>query len=225
MEPPPTIGELSGAPPHFSGASLAPVWQLNAYLLETLAQSSRHPAWRGSAWETAFGPNFADELPTLRQELSRAPVSLVDIGFNDEGARSLSAGVHDTRVLSPPAFLTWDRAIQLAQTTLTLTWTLARGDLVAASIVFGVQGPLGREISALGFHNLPAISETLAPAVRPRWLTQPRIWQRLLRCPDRTITSHLPARSVQILQRQLADVIPATPARCLFDDDRRWRQP
>ena len=224
VEPPGPIADASIAARGFSSASLAPVWQLNAYFLETLAHSSRHPAWRGSAWETALGPHLADALATLRQELSRAPVSLVDIGLNDEDAGSLSAGVHDTRVQGPPAFLAWDRAVRLAQTTLTLTWTLARGDLVAASIVFGVQGSQAREISALGFHDLPAISETLAPAVRPRWLTQPRIWQRLLRCPDRTITSHLPPRNVRILQRQLADLIPGTPAKCLFDDDRRWRR-
>lgn len=220
MEPPGPIADVSIATRGFSSASLAPVWQLNAYFLETLAQSSRHPAWRGSAWETALGPNLANVLPTLRQELSRAPVSLVDIGLNDEGVRSLSAEVQDT----PPAFLAWDRAVRLAQTTLTLTWTLARSDLVAASIVFGVQGSQAREINAVGFHDLPAISERLATAVRPRWLRQPRIWQRLLRCPDRAITAHLAPRSVRVLQRQLADLISATPAKCLFDDDRRWRR-
>jgi hypothetical protein len=220
MEPPGPIADVSIAARGFSSASLAPVWQLNAYFLETLAHASRHPAWRGSAWETTLGLNLANVLPFLREELSRAPVSLVDIGLSDEGVRSLSARVHG----SPPAFLAWDRAVQLAQTTLTLTWTLARSDLVAASIVFGVQGSRAGEISALGFHDLPAISEKLAAAVRPRWLTQPRIWQRLLRCPDRTITSHLPPRKVRILQRQLADLIPATPTKCLFDDDRRWRR-
>jgi len=222
MEPPGPIAEVPIAPKGFSSASLAPVWQLNAYFLETLAQCSRHPAWRGSAWEIALGPNLANALPILRQELSRAPVSLVDIGVNDGAAHSLP-GIHDARVPSPPAFLAWDRAAQLAQTTLTLTWTLARSDLVAASIVLGVQGSEAREIAALGFHELPAISERFAGAVRPRWLTQPRIWRRLLRCPDRTITSHLPPSGVRILQRQLADLIPATPAKCLFDED-RWRR-
>jgi hypothetical protein len=224
MEPPATIGEASRAARGFRNAFLAPVRQLNAYFLETLIHCSRHPAWCGSRWEMALGSNLADVLPTVRQELSRAPVSLVDIGLDDEDARSLSAGVRDTRVHSPPAFLAWDRAVQLAQTTLTLTWTLARSDLVVTSIVFGVSRSRDKEISALGFHDLPAVSETLAPAVRPRWLTQPRIWQRLLRCPDRTITSHLPPRNVRILQRQLAGLIPATAAKCLFHDDRRWRK-
>jgi hypothetical protein len=220
MEPSGPIADASIAARGFASASLAPVGQLNAYFLETLAESCRHPAWRGNAWEKALGPHLANVLPILREELSRAPVSLVDLGLSDEGVRSLSARVHD----GPPAFLAWARAVQLAQTTLTLTWTLARSDLIAAAIVFGVQGSRAGEISALGFHDLPAISETLAPAVRPRWLTQPRIWQRLLRCPDRAITSHLPPRNVRILQRQLADLIPATPAKCLFDDDRRWRR-
>jgi hypothetical protein len=219
-EPPGPTGEAGNGARGFNSASLGPVWQLNAYFVETLAESCRHPAWRGSAWETTLGPNLASVLPILREELSRAPVSLVDLGLSDEGVRSLSARVHD----GPPAFLAWERALQLAQTTLTLTWTLARSDPVAASIVFGVQGSQAREINAVGFHDLPGISETLAPVVRPRWLGQPRIWRRLLRCPDRAITAHLPPRNVRILQRQLADLIPETLAKCLFDDDRRGRR-
>jgi hypothetical protein len=223
MEPPATIAEASRAARGFGNAFLAPVRQLNAYFLETLIHCSRHPAWCGSRWEMALGPNPADVPPTVWEELSRSPVSLVEVGLN-EGSSTLLAQVDTARTHSPPAFLARDRALHLTQVTLALLWTLARSDLVVASIVFGVSRSIAKEISALGFHDLPAISERLAPAVRPRWLGRPRIWRRLLRCPDRAITAHLPPRNVRVLQRQLADLIPATPAKCLFDDDRRWRR-
>jgi hypothetical protein len=221
LDPPTPTGEVTGrAARGFSSSSLAPVWELNAYFLEALAQSSQHSAWRGSAWEAALGPNLANVLPALRDALSRTPVSLVDLGLNDEGPRSLFAGVEDTRVQSLPPFLTRDRAVQLSHTTLTLTWTLARNDLIAASVVFGISRSQAKEIRALGFHSIPTISEKLASLVRPRWLSQPRIWQRLLASSERTITPHLAPRSVRILQRQFADLIPATPATRLLRDFR-----
>jgi hypothetical protein len=220
LDPPGTIGEVAGVARGFSSSSLGPVWQLNAHFLETLAQSSRHPAWRGSTWAMALGPNLADVLPALRDELFRSPVSLVDLGLNGEGSRSLFAEADDTRIQSLPPFLARDRAVQLSHTTLTLTWTLARNDLAAASIVFGISRSRAKEIRALGFHCIPTISETLASLVRPRWLTQPRIWQRLLGSSDRSISSQYPPRSVRMLQRQFADLIPVTSATYLLHDSR-----
>jgi hypothetical protein len=214
------IGELGDAARAFSNASPAPVWQLNAYFLETLIQSSRHPAWCGSPWERALGSNLADVLPTIQEELSRTPVSLVDIGLNDAGSRPLLAGAGDAPAHSAPAFLPRDRAVHLAQAALTVAWTLARSDLVATSIAFGVSRSQAREISALGCHRIGELSEKLLGAVRPRWLSQPRLWQRLLGSSDRSISSQYPPRPVRILQRQFADLIPATSATYLLYDSR-----
>src|SRR5580765_4933923 len=123
--------ELTGIALGFSKSSLASVRQLNAYFLETLAQCARHPAWCGSSWEKALGPHVANVLPTVRQELSRSPVSLVCIGVGDHGSRSLLAEVDKAPILPLPAFLARAQAVQLAQLTLTLAWTLSRNDLVS----------------------------------------------------------------------------------------------
>ncbi len=222
--PPPAIGDVAGPAPGFSQVFLAPVWQLNGYFLETLIHASRHPAWRDSPWEMALGSNLSDVLPTVWEELSRSPVSLVDIGLNDEGSSPLLAGVDNRSAHSPPAFLARNRAIHLAQVTLTLAWTLARSDLVATSIVFGVSRSRVKEISALGFHSIQEISEKLFSAVRPRWLSQPRLWHRLLGPSERSVNSHLAPKYVRILQRQFADLVPATSATPLLHDSRPSRR-
>jgi len=218
--PPGTFDEAAGDAPGFSSASLAPVWQLNALFLETLIQSSRHPAWHGSSWDMALGPRLSDRLPTLQDELSRTPVSLVDIGLNDGGSRPLLSG--PGRPVRPlPPFLARDRALHLAHLTVSLGWTLARSDVVATSIVFGVSRSQATALGALAFHSIPKIAERLSGAVRPRWMNGPRIWQRLLGFPERSTAAwRLPPICTRPLQRQFADLLPATSAAHLLHSSR-----
>jgi hypothetical protein len=220
-EPPAAASELTGTVRGgFSRASLAPIWQLNAYFLETLIQASQHPAWLGSSWETALGSNLGGVAPAVQQELSRSPVSLVDIGLSEEWSRAPLAGVDAASVHSLPAFLARDRATELAQVSLTLAWTLARNDLISASIVFGVSRARAKEIGSLGVHCIPTMSVKLSSGVRPRWLSQPRIWQHLLASSEHSAASHLAPMFVRILQRQFADLSPATSATSLLRDSR-----
>ena len=212
--------EAAGVARGLSNASLAPVWQLNALFLETIVDSSRHPTWVGSPWETALGSDLTPMPRAVREELCRSPVSLVDVGLSSERPDLLLNGVGGARNESPPPFLPRDRAVHLAQETLILAWTLARSDAVATSIVFGVSRSQVRGIRALAFHGIPAIAEKLAGTVQPRWLTQPRIWQRLLDSSERSIGSHLAPRHIRILQRQLADLLPATAATRLLHASR-----
>lgn len=217
--PPDTIDEGTGVALGFSSASLAPVWQLNGLFLETLLQASHHPAWRGSSWEIALGPNLPDALSRSRDELCRTPVSLVDIGLSDAGARPLLAQT-DLPARALPPFLTRDRAIYLAQVTLSLAWTLSRSDLVTASIVFGVSRAQAKAIGALAFHSIPKISERLSSGVRPRWMNEPRIWQRLSSFSKHSTALYLPPLCARTLQRQFADLLPATSAMRLLHDSR-----
>lgn len=218
--PPGTIDEGTAVAPRFSSASLAPIWQLNALFLETLLQCSHHPTWRGSSWEIALGRNLSDALSTIRDELCRTPVCLVDIGLNDAESRPLRAQTDPSARAMPP-FLARERAIYLAQGTLSLAWTLSRSDLVTASIVFGVSRPQAKAISALAFHSIPKISESLSSAVRPRWMDEPRIWQRLSSFSQHSSALHLPPLCARSLQRQFADLLPATSAMRLLHDSRR----
>lgn len=218
--PPGIIDEVPRDAPGFSSASLAPVWQLNALFLETLIQSSRHPAWRGSSWDRALGPNLSDTLPTIRDELSRTPVSLVDIGLNEGGSRPLLSE-RDGPVRALPPFLARDPALHLAHVTLSLGWTLSRSDVITTSIVFGVSRSQAKALGALAFHSIPKIAERLSGAVRPRWMNEPRIWQRLLSFSERSSAAgRLPPVCTRPLQRQFADLLPATSAAPLLHASR-----
>jgi hypothetical protein len=220
-EPPAPASELTGPVRGGCGRdSLAPVWQLNGYFLETLIEASQHPAWHGSAWETALGSNLAGVAPAVQQEISRSPVCLVDIGLSEDWspfplARGDGASGH-----SFPAFLARERATELAQMSLTLAWTLARNDLISTSIVFGVSRVRAKEIGSLGVHCIPTMAIKFSSAVRPRWLTQPRIWHHLLVSSEHSATPRLAPIFIRILQRQFADLSPATSATHLFRDSR-----
>lgn len=222
MERPTSTGPSpSGVALSFSKDSLLGLRQLNTYFLETLNEVSRHPSWRGSRWEAALGENLAGSIPSICGDLSQSPVSLVDIGLNDSEVRPLVEAVSHEDLPALPAFLPRDRALQLTQATLTLAWTLAQNDPVSASIVFAVPSTLVREIRALGLHLVPAISQKLSSRVRPRWLQKPRIWRYLLdpaRLPHSERSAPL---YVRVLQRQFADLSPATSAKRFYRDIQR----
>lgn len=211
MEPLPPAVESKSAVPSFSRASLAAVQQLNRHFLNTLILSSRHPAWCGSSWELALGPNLAEVLTVTQEVLCRSPVCLLDIGLGEEWPQEVLHGFYDTCPPSPPPFLARDRATQLAQTCLTLAWTASRNDHLSASIIFGLSKTRTKAIGALAVDAIPLISEKLSSLVRPRWLDAPRIWKFLLSSQTNPAV-HLPEIQVRILQRQLADLYPATSA-------------
>ena len=159
--------DLRGTALGFSRSSLAPVWQLNRYFLETLSDCARHPAWCGSSWEIALGRQLAYLVPPLREELAKSPVSLACIAPSPGGSGSIFTEVDKGR--TPPDFLAPDRALQLTQLTLTLAWTLARSDLVSTAIVFGFSQRQAREIGGLAVQEIPAIATKLCCAISSDW--------------------------------------------------------
>lgn len=194
----------------FNSAVLAPIWQLNGHFLDIVAQSSRHPAWPGSTWEAALGSNLAERLPGVLNELARSPISLVDIGLSDSSA-PLSEP-NRLPALSVPAFLPPRRTAELAQVTLTLAWTLARSDPVVVSIVFGLSQSQVQALLQVAVQSIPMLAERLSGALRPRWLGEPHVWRHLLGFSGTTATARLAPVHIRALQRQFADLVPATRA-------------
>jgi hypothetical protein len=199
-----------GGPWSFSASALAPIWQLNARFLEALVACASRPEWIGSTWEAALGPGFTDTLPGILGELSRCPVSLVDVALTDFPAVGFHKVLEGGSVREPPPFLQPSVAIELAQVTLTLAWTLSRSDPVAASVVFGVPQPQAGVLAQLAVQAIPAIAERLAGELRPRWMREPRIWTRLLGNAQRSSSSRFAPLCIRILQRQFSDLAPAT---------------
>jgi hypothetical protein len=196
----------------FSEAALAPVYELNEFFLETLSHAARHASWRGSPWANALGQELSQLTQPVRARVAHSPVCLVDVGFQDSARWEVGEGRSER--LAPPAspFLAIDRAIEIAQMTITLAWTMARTDATAARIVFGMTRQCSKTVSALGVHRLPALAQRHAPWMRPRWLSQPRIWQQLLSVSDPAPASRLPPAHVRVLQRQFGDLALATSA-------------
>jgi hypothetical protein len=204
----------AGGPLSFSTSAVAPVWQLNARFLEALVACASRPEWIGSSWEAALGPSFADTPPDIFNGLARCPVSLVDAALTDFAAAGFHKVLEGPPVREPPPFLQPTVAIELAQVTLTLAWTLSRSDLVAASVVFGVGQPHAKVLAQLAVQAIPAIADRLAGELRPRWISEPHIWSRLLGNAQRSFSSRFAPLGIRVLQRQFSDLAPATFATC-----------
>lgn len=210
-----------GGPLSFSTSALAPVWQLNARFLEALVVSASRPEWIGSSWEAALGAGLADTPPDALSELSRCPVSLVDAALTDFAAVGFHMALEGGSVREPHRFMQPCVAIELAQLTLTLAWTLSRSDPVAASVIFGLSPLQAGGLARLPMQIIPAVADRLAGKLRPRWMSQPRIWSRLLRNAKHSPSSRFAPLCVRVLQRQFSDLAPATFATCPIRDLRR----
>jgi hypothetical protein len=210
-----------GGPLSFSTSALAPIWQLNARFLETLVCCARRPEWIGSRWELALGPGFADTPPGTLSALSRCPVSLVDAALKEFASVGFHKALEGGSAREPPPFLQPNVAIELAQLTLTLAWTVSRTDPVAASVIFGLSQPQAGGLARLAVQAIPAIAKRLAGELRPRWIGEPRIWSRLLQHAQRSSSSRLAPLCVRVLQRQFSDLALATFATCPTHDLRR----
>lgn len=197
-------------PNGFREESLAPVYELNELFIEMLAQAERHPAWAGGTWQDALDVNFSELSKTTLAALARVPVCLLDVGLRKLETRELTDPVPSHK--APPPFLARERRIELTQMTLTLLWTMARTDPTVASIVFALRAPCVKAVAAWRVHHIPAFTEHLSPEIRPVWLNRPRIWAHLLNAADAAPGHRLPPVCVRLLQRQFADLVPATSA-------------
>lgn len=195
-------------PNGFREESVAPVYELNELFIETLAQAERHPAWAESGWQDALGMSFGELGRTTRIDLARVPVCLLDVGLRELETRELTHPAPSHNV--PPPFLAGDRRIELTQMTLTLLWTMARTDPTVASIVFALRAPCVKAVAAWKVHQIPAFTEHVSPEIRPVWLYHSRIWAHLFGAAVAAPGHRFPPVRVRILQRQFADLVPAT---------------
>ncbi len=192
----------------FDAVALAPVRQFNALALEILTRCARHPAWTGSAWEAALGANFGNLQPEVRLELAKSPIALLEFATSPFAADSACA--RDTGL----PFLPGERALELAQLMLTLSWTFARQDPAAARVIFGLSVEDVSRFGRLDMRDIPRIAARTSVSLQPRWLDQPRIWQELLHHKVVVKDANIAPRHLRILQRQFACILPATCATC-----------
>ena len=201
-------------PECFSKEALQSVHQLNRTLVELLVTSARQrPSEAQSQIVLELGPALLELGSRAREELAHCPIALADFGFrNLELWRQIESG--RTVLPSLSTCFPHPQATQLAQSTLTLAWTLWQSSREAAPIVFGLTPECGATLARIGVQAIPRISEAYAHCVRPRWETAISFWRGLIRIAqftDSPAQARLPTVALYALQRQLADLIPLSP--------------
>jgi hypothetical protein len=203
-------------PERFSEQALQPVYELNRGLLKLLVASASQPVSEMQPQiVVSLGPTLLNLSAATREQLARCPTALVDFGFrNLEFWRQIESGQAILPAL--PACFPRLEAIQLAQTTLTLAWTLWHSSPEATTVIFGLVPECAAILARVGVQAIPRIAEGYAHCVRPRWETDTTFWRQLIRIaqsPDLP-QPRLPTVGLYALQRQLADlvVLPPSPA-------------
>lgn len=199
----------------FNEEALQPVYELNRALLDLLIASASQPLSDVQPQiVVSLGPVLLDLEPAAREQLARCPMALVDFGFrNIQFWRQIESG--PPVLPSLPACFPRLQAIQLAQTTLTLAWTLWHSNRDAATIIFGLAPECAAILARAGVQAIPHIAESSAHCVRPRWETDTTFWRQLIRIAQSTDSQpRLPTVGLYAMQRQLADLIAlsSTPA-------------
>ena len=201
-------------PECFSEEALQSVQELNRAVIALLVTSAgERPSEAQSQTVLSLGPALLALGPTAREELAHCPIALADFGFrNLELWRQIEIG----RAVLPSLSACFSRpqAIQLAQTTLTLAWTLWQSNRDAAAIVFGLTPECAATLARSGVQAIPRIAEVYAHCVRPRWETDIHFWRQLIRAAqftDSPAQPRLPSAGVYAMQRQLADLIRLPP--------------
>lgn len=203
-------------PERFNEEALRPVRQVNRALLELLVASASQPASDAQPQIViSLGSALLDLGAAARDELASCPIALVDFGFrNVEFWRQIESG--QAVLPSLPACFPRSQAIQLAQTTLTLAWTLWHSNREVAAIIFGLAPECGAILARVGAQAIPQIAETSAHCVRPRWETDTTFWRQLIRIAQSVDSPHarLPTVGLYAMQRQFGDLISlsASPA-------------
>ena len=206
-------------PECFSEEALQSVYQLNRTVVELLVTSARRTASEAqSQIVLTLSPALLALGSSAREELARCPIALADFGFrNLELWRQIESG--HTVLPSLSACFPHPQATQLAQSTLTLAWTLWQSNRDASAIVFGLAPECAAILAKIGVQSIPRIAEFYPHCVRPRWETDIHFWRQLMRVAqltDSPAQPRLPSIGVYAMQRQLADLIhlppyPATP--------------
>lgn len=197
----------------FSEATLAPVHELNAHLLDLLARLARDAP---KAEQPRLTVELSDMLRGLDgQSLHRAancPISLVGVSVRNPDRWLAAVAQLDTVEATPPGTGFFPEALQrqLASMTLTTAWTMARGSLHAARIVFAMDPALTARIAGLSISALQRLIERAHSWVEPRWRDNPQAWRSILLMAQRGEQPRLPSLSLRLMQWQLADLEPAT---------------
>jgi hypothetical protein len=194
----------------FGETGLAPVYELNRFMLDVLIDVAARPAGesRSRLAVVLKGP-LARLTEAGRDRLSRCPVSLVDAGFRDDPRWTAALGRPNSEFPANESAFPHLQALRLAHQTVTLAWTSARANLESACIIFGMSRRCAGIVARAGLQSMERVAERHPDWVRPAWENAPEIWHHLIAMAEQAPQPRLPL-GLRALQRQLADFEPAT---------------
>jgi len=134
----------------------------------------------------------------------------VDAGFRDDARWANAIARPNTEFPAGESAFPRLQALQLAQQTFTLAWTAARANPESACILFGMSRKCAGLVARVSIQTMQRIAERHPDWVRPAWENQPEIWHHLITAAAQEPQPRLPPVGLRALQRQLADLEPAT---------------
>lgn len=179
----------------------------------------------------ALGPTLLALGSAARRYLARCPVALVGLEFgNSVWWRHVSQDEEPPPAdRSSPCCFPHLQAMQLAQTTLTLAWTLVGASVESAAIIFCLAPECAPLLRKLGVPAIQRVAEIYSHHLRLRWEMDIGFWRALLRIAqvaESPEQPRLPPIGTYVLQRQFANLVPlpsapATPETALPRATRR----
>jgi len=196
----------------YSTGDAGPLHELNAVALRYLITMARDPQASGGP---CLVQRLRERLALLTaadcERIARAPICLVDAGFGqEEHWKAITRSPAPPDVPSEEAFAP-EVARALSRTILNLAWTSARTEPVIARIRFGMTRQTAQIVAGLGIHQIQQIAETHFHSLRPLWAEQLGFWQYLVAAAAAP-SPKLPPVHIRLMQRRLADLLPATAA-------------
>jgi hypothetical protein len=208
----------------FTDSALRPVFDLNEVVLTGLVEAAKRPAHE---MRVELAIELSDVLLSLDAEtikrMAQCPVCFLDAGFRDDARwLAVAAGADAAAAASEcePAFPRL-QAMQWAQTTFTLAWTVARSSPQSAAVIFGMTPQCARIVAGLVVQTVERLAERRSAWIRPRWERQAGVWRGLWRTAEQSIVARIPPVGVRAMLQMLADLEPATCANAETRHSRR----
>lgn len=203
-------------PEFFSADALDGLFELNQAVIAQLIAAAGRPASEMRVQPAvALGSTLLALGSGACRYLARCPVALVDLEFrNAEWWRHVSQEKEPRAEGAPPGRFPHLQAMQLAQTALTLAWTLVGASRESAAVIFGLTPECATLLGRLGVPAIQRVAETYSHHLRLRWEMDMRFWRALLRIAQTMESSEqprLPPIGTYVLQRQFVDLVPLAP--------------
>jgi hypothetical protein len=161
--------------------------EVNGRLLDLLVLASQNPNASGLPLALDLRDVLEHMDPTARERAAASPFLLVEFGFRDAARWSSVRGVVES--INPrEGYFPHPQALELAQMTLILAWSLVRSNRDAAFVMLGVSPACAGIVADLRLQDLQRIAAERSAWIRPRWETRADVWRRLLSTADTLVS-------------------------------------